>query len=168
MLQTNVYSLPSLILYPGPILKVALVLSMDCASLDGPWSYLSFCFCRIPVQIWFIILPSLGPLGDASSGPFLSCLLAAVPLRCITSPFFSSLASCLDPGSAFLLQTHLVITRPGLIPVSPPELLDSPCVLPVPAATLATCSLDPQEKLHAPCLERQSEPIIFPLISVEM
>lgn len=135
----NLYSVPSLILYSGPTLKVARLQS--CPQTVPPWiglrARLSFCFCRIPVQTWFIISPSLGSLmGDSSSGPFLSCLLAAVPLCCVTAPFFINLASCLDPGWALLLQTHLVVTRPGLTSVISSELLDSPCALPVPAATL--------------------------------
>lgn len=103
--------------------------------------------------------------------PRAAVLLAPVPslLPRRSQPCLADLASCLDPGLASSLQTQLIVTRLGLTPAAAPELPDSHQALPKPAATLSCRFPCPWVKLGAPWLEeRQSEPIIFPFISVEI
>lgn len=110
-----------------------------------PWMALEL-FILLLLQNSYVDLvhhfTSLGQqLEDASSGPFLSCLLAAVPLSCITAPLFNFL---LWSWSASLLQTAQ--TRPELTPIASPELLDSPCAMPMPALTLGYLFLWPMRE----------------------
>lgn len=67
-----------------------------------------------------------------------------------SQPCLANSASCLHPGLASSLQTERVDTRLGLTPAAAPELLDSPCALPVPAATLAARSPAPEGRLVLP------------------
>lgn len=72
-------------------------------------------------------------MGDASSGSFLGCRPLCHFATLLFLSCFASLSSCLYSASASLLQSQLKVTKP---PVASPELLELPCSLPVPAATL--------------------------------
>lgn len=130
----NLYSVPSLMLHPGPTPKELVSSPVHGPCLLG-WSLelLILLLLQNPcVDLVHHLTFSWTTDGRCFLWSFLSCRQLCHFATLLFPSCLASLSSCLDPGSASLLQTQLMVTRSGLTPVSSSELLDLPCSLPVP------------------------------------